>query len=222
MLIKGRKEGRKEEKSANALASWAAGSVHRKHFVGAFITKQARVEFYKQSAEQQCDLETFKHSKACSLRVCREHLPFWWIAKNTLRPPLVKTLAWETLSRGYWPFQVQGGFQLKCRSQTTVPRDSRVCAEESVLALAGMESWSLAQSGTQPGGKWWAEWIESPGPWHQGANMRCSTHSSSIHAWDGPGPLPHPVQTSTQNPFQQSPPAATTKKRKKKIQVSTL
>ena len=70
------REGRKEEKSANALASWAASSVHRKHFVGAFITKQARVEFYKQSAEQQCDLETFKHSKACSLRVCREHLPF--------------------------------------------------------------------------------------------------------------------------------------------------
>ena len=67
-----RKEGRKEEKSANALASWAAGSVHRKHFVGAFITKQARVEFYKQSPEQQCDLETFKHSKACSLRVCRD------------------------------------------------------------------------------------------------------------------------------------------------------
>lgn len=64
-------------------------------------------------------------------------------------------------------------------------------------------------------------WVERE-PWtlHRGANMRCSTHCSSIHAWDGPGPLPHPVQTSTQNPFQQSPPAATAKKKKNPSQYS--
>ena len=58
-----------------------------------------------------------------------------------------------------------------------MPRDSRVCAEESVFALAGTESWSLEHSGTQPGGKWWVEWRESPGP------------CIKVQTWDVP-PIP--------------------------------
>lgn len=63
MLMKRREGGRQQQKSANVLASWAVSPAYRKHFRGHLVPSEALVEFYRQSSEQLCDLESFKCSK---------------------------------------------------------------------------------------------------------------------------------------------------------------
>ena len=99
-------------------------------------------------------------------------------------------------------------------------RDPRVYAGESVLALAGMESWGLEHSGTQPG-----ESGELSGERALDPASRCKhgmLHPFLFYprlGWTRSSSPPDPDFNS--KPFQQSPPAATAKKQSKSVLYKT-